>query len=61
MLSWHSGRLLGRLIPTIISRMNAKARLVARGSGQQLGVDFFNTFAPTPTVSSTKVALAITV
>ena len=30
----------------------AKARLVARGFGQQLGVDHFNTFAPTPIVSS---------
>ena len=39
----------------------AKARLVARGFGQQLGVDYFNTFAPTPTVSSIKVALAIAV
>ena len=28
----------------------AKAKLVARGFGQQLGVDYFNTFAPTPTV-----------
>ena len=37
----------------------AKARLVARGFGQQLGVDYFNTFSPTPTVSSIKVALAI--
>ena len=37
----------------------AKARLVARGFEQQLGVDYFNTFAPTPTVSSIKVALAI--
>ena len=37
----------------------AKARLVARSFGQQLGVDYFNTFAPTPTVSSIKVALAI--
>ena len=39
----------------------AKVRLVARGFGQQLGVDYFNTFAPTPTVSSIKVALAIAV
>ena len=39
----------------------AKARLVARGFGQQLDVDYFNTFAPTPTVSSIKVALAIAV
>ena len=39
----------------------AKARLVARGFGQQLGVYYFNTFAPTPTVSSIKVALAIAV
>ena len=39
----------------------AKARLVACGFGQQLGVDHFNTFAPTPTVSSIKVALAIAV
>ena len=28
----------------------AKVRLVARRFGQQLGVDYFNTFAPTPTV-----------
>ena len=39
----------------------AKARLVARGFEQQLGVDYFNTFASTPTVSSNKVALAIAV
>ena len=39
----------------------AKGRLVARGFGQQSGVDYFNTFAPTPTVSSIKVALAIAV
>ena len=37
----------------------AKARLVAHGFGQQLGVDYFNMFSPTPTVSSIKVALAI--
>ena len=39
----------------------AKARLVARGFEQQLGVDYFNMFAPTPTVSSIKVPLAIVV
>ena len=39
----------------------AKTRSVARGFGPQLGVDYFNTFAPTPTVSSIKVALAIEV
>ena len=39
----------------------AKARLVARGFGQQLDVDCFNTFAPTPTVSSIKVSLATAV
>ena len=39
-----------------------RARLVATGFGQQSGLDYFNTFAPTPTVSSTKkVALAIAV
>ena len=39
----------------------AKARLVAHGCGEQLGVDYFNAFAPTPTVSSIQVALAIAV
>ena len=39
----------------------AKARLVARGFGQQSGVDYFNMFAPTPAVSFIKVALAIAV
>ena len=39
----------------------AKARLVACGFGQQLGVDYFNMFTLTPTVSSIKVALAIAV
>ena len=39
----------------------AETRLVARGFGQQLGVDYFNTFALTPIVSSIKVALAIAV
>ena len=42
-----------------ITKSNAK--LVAWGFGQQLGVECFNTFAPTPTVSSIKVALAIAV
>ena len=37
----------------------AKATLVARGFGQQLSVDYFNTFAPTPTVSYIKVTLEI--
>ena len=40
---------------------NAKGRLVGRGFGQQLSVDYFNTFAPTPTVPSIKVVLAIAV
>ena len=39
----------------------AKARLVARGFGQRFGVDYFETFAPTPSVSSIKVAIAIAV
>ena len=41
--------------------MKAKARLVARGFRQQLSVDYFNTFAPTPTVSSIEGAVAIAV
>ena len=39
----------------------AKARLVARSFGQQLDVNYFNMFAPTPTVSSLNVAIAIVV
>ena len=39
----------------------AKARLVARGLRQTSGMDYFNTFAPTPTMSSTKVVLVIAV
>ena len=38
-----------------------KARLLDRGFGQQLGVDYFNMVTPTPTVSFIKVALAIAV
>ena len=37
----------------------AKARLVARGFGQQPGVDYFEMFAPTPATSSIKVILAV--
>ena len=39
----------------------AKTRLVARGFGQRHGVDFFETFAATPSVSSIKVAIATAV
>ena len=39
----------------------AKARLVARRFGQQLGVDYFNMVEPTPTVSTIEVVLVITV
>ena len=39
----------------------AKARLVARGFGQRHGVDFFETFAATPSVSSIKVAIVTAV
>ena len=37
----------------------AKARLVAHDFGQQLGVDYFNTFVPTSNVSPIKEALVI--
>ena len=37
----------------------AKARLVARGFGQQSGVVYFNMFASTPTVPFIKLVLAI--
>ena len=39
----------------------AKARLVARGFGQRHGIDFFETFAATASVSSIKVAIATAV
>ena len=37
----------------------AKARLVARGCGQREGIDFFETFAPTPTASCIRLLGAI--
>ena len=37
----------------------AKARLVTRGCGQREGIDFFETFAPTPTASCTRLLGAI--
>ena len=37
----------------------AKARLVARGCGQREGIDFFETFAPTPTASCIRLFGAI--
>ena len=39
----------------------AKARLVARGFGQRHGVEFFEKFVATPSVSSIKVATATAV
>ena len=37
----------------------AKARLVARGFGQQSGMDYFKTSMTIPVISSIKVALAV--
>ena len=37
----------------------AKARLEARGCGQRQGIDFFETFAPTPTASFIRLLGAI--
>ncbi|CAN0508127.1 unnamed protein product [Discosporangium mesarthrocarpum] len=33
----------------------AKARLVAKGYNQKLGVDYFETFAPTPAASTVRL------
>ncbi|CAM9789713.1 unnamed protein product [Sphacelaria rigidula] len=39
----------------------AKARLVARGFGQRFAVDYFETFAATPSMASTKLVMAVAV
>ena len=39
--------------------IRAKARLVARGFKQREGIDFFETFAPTPAVSCFRLLGAI--
>ncbi|CAM9459048.1 unnamed protein product [Sphacelaria rigidula] len=39
----------------------AKARLVARGFGQRFAVDYFETFAATPAVTSIKLVMAVAV
>ena len=39
----------------------AKARLVARGFGQRFAVDYFETFAATPSMSSIKLVMAVAV
>ena len=62
MLSWQSGCFLGRLILNSNGyTTKAETRLVARGFGQKSGVDYFNTFAPTLTMSPIKGALTIAV
>ena len=40
--------------------MRVKARLVARGLGQRLGVDNFETYSPCPSVASICLLAAIT-
>ncbi|CAM9893445.1 unnamed protein product, partial [Sphacelaria rigidula] len=39
----------------------AKARLVARGFGQRFAVDYFETFAATPSMASIKLGMAVAV
>ena len=39
--------------------VNAKARLVARGFSQIQGVDYFDTFAPTPSTSSIRLLACV--
>ena len=41
--------------------VKAKARLVAKGFNQQEGVDYFDTFAPTPSTSSIRLVVAVAV
>ena len=41
--------------------VKAKARLVAKGFSQQEGVDYFDTFAPTPSTSSIRLVVAVAV
>ncbi|CAM9916586.1 unnamed protein product [Sphacelaria rigidula] len=41
--------------------MTAKARLLARGFRQRFAVDYFETFAATPSIASTKLAVAVAV
>ncbi|CAM9837291.1 unnamed protein product [Sphacelaria rigidula] len=38
-----------------------KARLAARGLGQRFAVDYFETFAATPSMASIKLVMAVTV
>ena len=39
--------------------MRAKARLVARGFGQREGIDFIDTFSPSPSVMSVRLLAAL--
>ena len=51
MYSWKSDEF------SIVVR--AKARLVARGFGQRVGIDFFDTFSPCPPVMSIRLLAAL--